>query len=89
MRSRANVRRATERTRHVIHGRESEDISSNIAWVEIQSDDGGVYLLYFSSAGECLADTWHPSLEAAKRQASVELEIEDADWEGEAPIDDH
>lgn len=80
MRLRANVRQATGSTRHIIHGRESEDIASNIAWVEIEPDDASFFLLYFSAAGECLADTWHPSLEEAKRQAHVEFEIEESDW---------
>ncbi|KAB2890094.1 MAG: hypothetical protein F9K40_19485 [Kofleriaceae bacterium] len=80
MRSRANVRRATGSTRHVTHGRESENIAENIAWVEIGAGDGGFYLLYFSAAGDCVADTWHPSLDGAKQQAHVELAIEETDW---------
>lgn len=84
MRLRANVRRAPGSTRHVTHGRESEEIASNIAWVEIECDDGTFFLLYFSATGECLADTWHPSLEEAKHQAHVEFEIEDSDWKERA-----
>lgn len=81
MRLRAKVRRTTRATQHIIHGRESEDIVSKIAWVELESGDGGLYLFYFSAAGDCLADTWHESIEQAKHQAQLEFEIADADWQ--------
>jgi hypothetical protein len=85
MRLRANVRRATEATRHLIHGCESEALASNTAWVEIERDDGrGFYLLYFSRTDECFADTWHASLDEAKHQAQLELGIEDSDWKERA-----
>lgn len=84
MKLRASVRETTGSTRHLVHGRESENIASDVAWIEIKLGDGGFYLLYCTATGECLADTWHPSLDEAKRQASVELEIEEADWEGHA-----
>jgi hypothetical protein len=77
MRLKANVRRATGATRHVVDGR---NVTSNIAWVEIEPADGAFYLLYFSTAGECLTDTWHESIEQAKHQALFEFEIEEADW---------
>lgn len=80
MRLRANVRRASGSTRHVTHGRESEDAAADISWVEIEAAGGGCFLFYFSAAGQCVADTWLPSPEAAKRQAHFELEIEEADW---------
>jgi hypothetical protein len=80
MRLRANVRRRTGVTRHVIHGRESEDLTSQIAWVEIEPADGAFYLFYFTAAGECITDSWHESLEQAKHQAFAEFEILDADW---------
>jgi hypothetical protein len=73
----ADVRRATGTTRHIIHGRESEPL--NIARVEIEPGDGGFFQFRFSSSGECLADTWHPSLEEAKGQACFELEIDESD----------
>ena len=72
--------RATGNTRHLVHGRDSEDLSSNIAWVEIEPSDGAFYLFYFSAKGECLADTWHESLDHAKQQADFEFEIDQADW---------
>jgi len=83
MRLRANIRRMTGATRHIIHGRESEDIASQIAWVEIEpaDADGNFFLFYFTAAGTFLTDTWHQSLEDAKEQARFEFEIEDADWQ--------
>jgi hypothetical protein len=69
MRLRANVRRHTGKTRHLIHGRESENIASMIERVEIEPADGAFFLLYFNAKGECLADTWHQTLDHAKQQA--------------------
>jgi hypothetical protein len=37
-------------------------------------------LLYFDADGECLADTWHKSVEGAKEQTRFEFEIEETDW---------
>ena len=71
----------TGNTRHVIHGAESLDIASQIAWVDIEPPTDGAYLLlYFNANGDCLADTWHESAEHAKEQARFEFEIEDTDW---------
>jgi hypothetical protein len=80
MRLRAEVRRVTGNTRHHVPGRGAGDLCPTIAWVEIEPGDGAYYLFYFTAAGECLTDTWHESLDAAKRQARFEFEIEDADW---------
>ena len=77
---RASVRRATGNTRHVIHAGESIDLASEIAWVEIEPADGAYFLFYFNANGECLADTWHDSVESAKAQAGFEFEIEETDW---------
>jgi len=42
--------------------------------------DGAYYLLSLDENGVCVADTWHPTIENAKRQAKFEFEIEEADW---------
>lgn len=76
----AKVLRRTGNTRHVIHGRDFEDIGSKIASVEIEHNKDGFFLYYLSAAGEYLTDTWHQSLGDAKKQAMFEFEIEDADW---------
>lgn len=81
MRMRARIRRATENARHGIHGADSNDIASQIAWVELEPADGAFYLLYFNANGDCLADTWHGSAEQAKAQARFEFEVEENDWE--------
>jgi hypothetical protein len=80
VRLRASIRRATGNTRHVIHVAESNDVASQIAWVEIEPADGAYSLFYFSANGECLADTWHESAESAKAQARFEFEIEETGW---------
>jgi hypothetical protein len=48
--------------------------------VRIVMEDDGFYLLRLDPEGQCLADTWHQSLEEAKAQARFEYEIDDADW---------
>jgi hypothetical protein len=55
-------------------------------WVGIAREKDGYFLLHFNSESECVADTWHESLEAAKRQAEFEFNISDSDWtEGSNP----
>jgi hypothetical protein len=80
VRLKANVRRYTGKTRHLVHGRESEEIASTIQRVEIQPDDEAFLLLYFNASEDCVADTWHQTLDQAKEQANFEFEIEEADW---------
>jgi hypothetical protein len=48
--------------------------------VEIIEQDGAVYLLRLSHEGECVADTWHETVEAAKAQASFEYGVKSSDW---------
>jgi len=43
-------------------------------------EDDGFYLLRLDPEGQCLADTWHQSLEEAKAQAAFEYEIDESDW---------
>ncbi len=81
MRLSASVRRATGRTRHVLHGVASVDVTPQVAWVEIEARDGAFYLYYFDSNGDGLADTWHETVEQAKEQARFEFEIEERDWQ--------
>jgi hypothetical protein len=51
------------------------------AYVTIEPADDAFYLFYFDADGNCMTDTWHQTLESAKRQAHFELEISDDDWE--------
>lgn len=86
----ADVRQVTERTKRslglIIEGVPVpiEKISPP-AWVEIESDPEGFFLLRFNSKGECIADTWHESLEAAKKQAHFEFNIVEKDWKNLLP----
>lgn len=49
--------------------------------VEIVEQEGDIYLLRLDELGECIADTWHETTQAAKAQGSFEFGIEDGDWE--------
>ena len=42
-------------------------------------------LLRLDTRGECVADSWHETFEAAKAHASFELGIEDGDWKDTEP----
>jgi len=48
--------------------------------LEIHETDGGVFLLYLSVEGDCIADTWHASAGDAKEQAKFEFDIDEGDW---------
>lgn len=85
MRLRARVRRVTGATRHHLAHIEEAEVHRDEqlpppAWLEIQSGDGAYYLLRFDERGECLADTWHQTLEQAKAQ--YEFEVGEEDWVG-------
>jgi hypothetical protein len=47
---------------------------------EVVEQEGEIYLLRLDDRGECIADTWHENVEAAKAQANFEFGIEDGDW---------
>jgi len=87
---RADVKQVTGRTKHSL-GSIIEGVPVPIeaipqpAWVEIESDPEGFFLLRFNQEGECLADTWHESLEAAKKQAQFEFCIVEKDWKDIVP----
>jgi hypothetical protein len=50
------------------------------AWLEISEEDDGFFLLHFNVGGECFADTWHQTLDDAKRQAEFEFGIAAGEW---------
>lgn len=70
------VKRVTGNTTH--HSAEGQ--LPTPAFVKIEHSDGAYYLLYFDAAGDGVTDTWHQSLEDAKRQAKFEFEIEASEW---------
>jgi len=49
--------------------------------LSIVKEDDGFFLLRMDELGSCISDTWHFSLEDAKRQAAFEFAIDDSDWE--------
>jgi hypothetical protein len=52
----------------------------------VVEEDGAIFLLRLDDEGQCISDTWHETVEAAKVQAKHEYEIEENDWEiAEAP----
>jgi hypothetical protein len=86
MRLRAQVHASKGTTRHsvgTIEGGELIELRRLPvpAWVEIVQDDEAFFLLHFSAQGGCFADTWHPSLQDAQRQAEFEFGILPTQWE--------
>ena len=89
MRLRAIVRGVTGGTTHLRGVRVANELEvteiPDPEAVEVVEQDGAVYLLRLDSQGECLADTWHESVEAAKAQANFEFGIDDGDWKDIEP----
>lgn len=86
VRLKAKVMRVTGKTVHglgtIIEGKPvMTQVFPPPAWVEIVEEENAFYLLHFASDGRSMADTWHPTLDEAKRQASFEFEIGEQDWE--------
>lgn len=48
--------------------------------IEIVDADGGFLLVRYSASGEFAGDTWHATVDEAKRQALVEFQIEPSEW---------
>ncbi len=85
MRLRAKVNEATGKTRHyvgaLVDGRPVPVTELPIpVWVEISAEDAGVYLFRLDAEGNCLADSWHQTLEEARRQATFEYNIAPDEW---------
>ena len=81
MRLRAQVRNVTLTTTHSLRGTRG-DVTSlpDPSVVEVVEQGGSFYLLRLDEHDECIADTWHQTVEAAKAQAAFEYEIKDGDW---------
>ena len=82
---RAEVRRASGNTRQATATvREGEIVPTEILplpnYVCIAVEEVGFSVLHFDKEGQSFADTWHESLEAAKKQANFEFGISKADW---------
>jgi hypothetical protein len=89
MRLRAAVRKVTGNTAHLRGMRRAGDLEMtplpDPQAVEVVEQDGAIYLLRLDDRGECLADTWHETVEAAKAQANFEFGIEDSEWKDVDP----
>jgi hypothetical protein len=46
----------------------------------IEKNNGGFLLDHVNEMGESITDTWHATVEDAKRQARHEFGIEESDW---------
>jgi hypothetical protein len=82
MRLTAHVRRTTGATAHSV----GSDVSGAgtlfepATRLEIVAEANGVTLIRYSALGAFVGDTWHTSVEEAKRQARFEFETEPSDW---------
>ena len=84
MRLRATVRYVTEKTAHSqgVPTKGSIEVTKvpDPKTLEVVEQKGSFYLLRLDEQGECVADTWHETIEAAKAQANFEFGIEEGDW---------
>ncbi len=55
------------------------------ACVEIAEEGGAFYLFHLDAEGVCFADTWHQTLDDAKRQAAFEFGIKPDEWTDVVP----
>ena len=81
MRMRANIC-GTGITRHLVWDAKAAaavPIASPVT-AEIVEEGDAVFLLRLSEGGDCVADTWHENIAAAKEQAAFEYGIADEDW---------
>ena len=84
-RLRATVTRVTGATVHSIGTIKDGAVNSatripDATTIEIVEEDGAFFLFRLNDEGECLADTWHRTLDEAKAQAKLEYEVDDRDW---------
>lgn len=66
--------------RHSPDGRIEIDRVPVPMWVEIVEEDERFFLRHFSGDGDCIADTWHPTVDEAKEQALFEFGILADQW---------
>ncbi len=52
----------------------------NPDWLEISEEEGSFYVYYLDSDLKCFADTWHQTLESAKREAEIGFGIRPEGW---------
>jgi hypothetical protein len=54
-------------------------------WLEISEEDGSFFLYYLDAEFNCFADTWHQTLESAKREAEIGFGIRPEEWSAVEP----
>jgi hypothetical protein len=69
----------TGRTRHIAYGAEVRNVASLL--IAKYDGDDGWYLLYLDAAGNELTDTYHDSVQDAKKQSEFEFDVQDSEWE--------
>ncbi len=79
-RLRANVRRVTGSTAHTVQTANGVERLPDPVAVEIAAEDSAFFLYRLDGKGECIADTWHQTVDEAKAQANHEYGIEEEDW---------
>jgi hypothetical protein len=77
---RAVVRELTGATKHTVASPEGPVPCAVPSYVVIDEQEGAFYLLRYSGEGECVADTWHVTVDEAKAQAEFEYGIKERDW---------
>ena len=90
MRWRAKVVEATGASRHfaatVVDGQPVATFELPTPdFVEISAEGSGYFLFRLDSSGQCIADTWHQTLDEAKQAALEEYRIQLGDWHAIEP----
>ena len=49
-------------------------------WLEISQEGHDFFLLYLNADGECIADTWHQTLESAQKEGMLAFGIKPNEW---------
>lgn len=84
MKLRADVSRTTgadvRRRAGYVAGRHVQLTQLPTVQVEITEGPPGFSLIHLDANGDCVGDTWHPTLVEAMRQAKVEFGVEESAW---------
>lgn len=78
---RATIKRSLGQTRH-LQGNASGAVEMPApTTVEIVESEGACFLLRKDESGQCIADTWHLTVQEAMEQARFEYGVAETDWE--------
>lgn len=71
-------------TGHTVHHRHGQVVPLPTTLQIVQlCESNGYYLIHLDSCGHELTDTYHETVEDAKKQADFEFSIKESDWMGE------